>query len=447
MANIKGMLAKAVIVSCVAALPAYAAVRPPVISTAGDDPEFNNTGLTTIAPIDGRGYSLNAQFDTLYDSNMLRLGNGFALRPGTQRADVRMSPMVTGRVGVPIGRQQFFAGVLIGGDIFAANGQLNRHRIIAGGGLNLAAGRACTATIAADFASRNILLSDVAELIPNAQDTLGYGLSANCATSTGLGAGITVRQINTTNSAPSRIGFDVNSTLISPQISYGRPTLGQFSLTANLNYVTYPQRTILTTDGLIENDRVNIFSGRFGYQRMLGTRLSLTAGISYLQSSPQPNVILQEDSELGFFFPLERSSFSGMGYDASVSYTPSPRLSAIVAFSRNSSASPNVGALYQVNTRFGADINYQLGSSIRLGLGGSYLINDYEGSFTSPTETIPRSKDNIGRVYGRISYTPPRPWEVSLLLAYQSRVSDPAEFSFDSFSALLSLSFTFGRQS
>jgi hypothetical protein len=447
MANIKGMLAKVVMVSCVAAFPAFAAVRPPVISTAGDDPGFVNTGLTTLSPIEGRGYSLNAAFNTLYDSNILRLGNDAPLRPGTQRADVRMSPTVTGRIGMPIGRQQFFAGVLIGGDFFAANGQLNRHRIVAGGGLNLAAGRACTATIAADYSSRNVLLSEVAQLIPNALDTLGYGMSANCSTPTGLGAGVTVRQINTTNSAPSRVAFDVNSTLISPQITYGRPTLGQFSLSANLNYVTYPQRFILTTDGMIDNDKVDIFEGRFGYQRALGSRLSLTAGLSYLKSSPQPNVILQEDAELGFFFPLERSTFSGLGYDASVSYTPSPRMSGTVAFSRNSSASPNVGALYQVNTRFGADFSYQLGGSIRLGLGGTYLINEYEGSFTSPTETVPRTQDNISRIYGQISYTPPRPWEVSLLLAYQSRVSDPAEFSFDSFSALLSFSFTFGRQS
>lgn len=447
MAYIKGMLVKAAFLSAILIAPALAVPRPAVISTAGDDPGFIDTGLTSFAPIEGRGYDLNAQFLTLYDSNMLRVGNGVEPRPGSQKADFRMTPVLTGRIGLPIGRQQFFAGAVIGTDVYAANGQLNRTRFGAGGGLNLHAGSRCTSTIAADYSSRQAVLSDVSEVIPNAQNVLSYGLSANCQSPAGLGAGITLRRISTTNSALSRESFDVNSTLISPQISYARPTLGVFSLTANLNYVTYPTRFVLTTDGAIEEDGTNIFSGRFGYQRALGSRLSLTAGISYLQTNPQPNVILAEDTELGILFPLERTSFSGVGYDASINYAPSPRLAASLAFSRNSTASPNVGALYQIVTLFGADVNYRLGASLSLGFGGTYTVRDYEGGFVSVDETQPRVKDNIGRIYGQVTYSPPRPWSASLIMAYQNRVSDPAIFSFDSFSALLTLSFNFGRQS
>lgn len=443
----KGILATAAVASALLALPALAAPRPAIIATAGDDPGFVDTGLTSFDPIAGRGYSIDARLATLYDSNILRLGEGQTPRPGSEQADFRISPIVTGRIGVPIGRQQFFAGATIGADLYASNTQLNRPRFIAGGGLNLRAGTRCTSQIAANYSSRQMLLSDIADVIPNNQETLSYGFSANCQAPAGIGAGITVQKISTSNSAPSRVGFDVNSLLISPSISYARPALGTFSLSASLNYVTYPERFILTTEGQLQEDAVNIFSGRLGYQRQLGTRFNLTAGISYLQSTPQPNVILAEDAELEILFPTDRSTFSGMGYDASLQYTPSPRLSATLAFSRNTSASPNVGALYQVANLFGLDINYTLGSSFILGIGGTYSLRDYEDSFVTVDQPQPREQDRIGRVYGRITYSPPRPWSVSLLVAYQDRVSVPVIYSYDSFSALLSLSFQFGRQS
>jgi hypothetical protein len=256
-----------------------------------------------------------------------------------------------------------------------------------------------------------------------------------------------LRRIDTGNSAPGRESFDVNSSIISPYISYSRPTLGSFSLTGSMNYVTYPQRYILTTEGVVENDGVNIFSTRFGYSRMLGTRISMEAGISYLQSAPQPQTIVAEDAELGIFFPLERSKFSGTGYDFSLSYTPGTRISTTVAFSRDAKASANVGALYQIQTAFGADVNYRLGASFLLGLGGTYTIREYVDSFVSPAEEVPRLQDNIGRVYGRVTYNPPKFYSVSLVLAYQNRSSDPVQYSFDSFSALLTVSLNFGRNS
>jgi hypothetical protein len=447
MAFFGGRLATIALASLLAAVPALAVPRPPVINTAGDDPEFGDSGLTFFAPIEGRGYSLSANLSTLYDGNILRIGDGQTPRPGAQKADVRITPVVTGNIGVPIGRQQFFVGALVGGDIYGANTQLNRIRYAAGGGLNLSAGSACTGTLAANYTSRQALLSEQSEAIPNAQSVLSYGLSAGCQSPAGLGAGITLRRIDTGNSAPGRESFDVNSTVISPYVSYGRPTLGYFSLSASLNYVSYPQRFVLTTEGDVETDGTNIFSGRLGYQRSLGTRLQLGAGVSYLKTNPQPPTILAEDAELGILFPLERASFSGLGYDFSLTYTPGSRLSGSVYLSRDARASPNVGALYQVATSFGADVNYRLGSSFIVAMGGTYTIRDYAAGFGSPTEEEPRAQDNIGRIYGRVTYNPPRLYNISMVLAYQNRNSNPALYSFDSFSALVTISFDFGRQS
>jgi hypothetical protein len=429
------------------AVPALAAPLPPVIDRAADDPNYADSGLVFFSPVSGRGYNLDASLVTLYDGNIIRLGNGQPLRPGAQKSDVRISPVIAGNIGVPIGRQQFFVGAQLGADIYGANTQLNRERYAMGGGFNLSAGSSCTGTVAANYSSRQIVVSEQSESIPNGRTVLNYGLTAGCQSPAGLGAGVTLQRIDTGNTALSRESFDVNSVLISPYISYSRPSLGRFSLTANLNYLTFPNRIILTTDGDVQEDGTNIFSARFGYQRDLGTRLQLTAGISYLETSPQPATILAEDADLGILFPLVRDKFSGMGYDLQLSYTPGTRLAGALYFARDVRASPNVGALYQVNTAYGMDINYQMGQAITLGLGGTYTILDFAAGFGSPTEVIPREKDNIGRVYGRITYATPRLFNVSLLLAYQNRVSIPAIYSFDSFSAVLTISFDFGRNS
>jgi hypothetical protein len=446
MAFFDGKLARIALASLLVAAPAYALPRPPEIAVAGDDPSFGDTGLTFFSPIDGRGYEVNASLNTLYDSNILRLGEGQTPRPGAQASDVRFSPVVSGNIGLPVGRQQLFAGALLGGDVYGANTQLNRIRYAVGAGANLSAGSRCTGTIAANYTSRQIIVSEESEVIPNARGVLGYGLSANCQSPGGLGGGVALRQINTYNSAPARESFDSESLLISPYISYGRPTLGQFSLTANLNYVKYPNRVILDPNFQTKTDGTNIFSGRLGYQRGLGSRLQIAAGVSYLETSPQPPVILAEDAELGILFPLQRDKFSGMGYDFSLTYNPGTRVSATTYLSRNVQASTNVGALYQVNTSFGADVNYRIGSSFTWSMGGTYTIRDYAAGFGSPTEVVPRIKDNIGRVYGRLSYAPPRLYSISLLMAYQNRDSNPVLYSYNSFSALLSISFDLGSQ-
>jgi hypothetical protein len=447
MAFLKGILATTVVASALLAAPALAQRLPPIISTAGDDPGFVDAGLGGFAPIDGRGYSISGSFTTLYDSNILRTGQGQQPRPGAQESDFRMTPVITARVGLPVGRQQLFAGASVGADIFAANGELNRIRFIGGGGINLRAGSRCTSTIGGNYSSRQLILTDVADTIPNAQETLSYGITANCQGPTGIGVGVTVRQSNTSNSAPGREGFNLNSLIISPNLSYSRPMLGTFTLSGSVNYVTYPNRFILTTEGQFLEDAVNIYSGRIGYQRNIGTRLNFGVGLSYFESSPQPDTILVEFGGLGIFFPTDRPSVSGLGYDASLTYTPSGRISATVNFGRNSTASPNVGALFQVVTLFGADINYTLGSSMRLGFGGTYTTRDYENSFVTVEQPLPRLQDKIGRVYGKLTYSPPRPWDVSLLLAYQTRASQPDIYSFNSFSAVLTLSFEFGRTS
>ena len=422
-------------------------------STAGDDRGFADSGLTGVSPVTGRGFKITPSLRTVYDTNALRIGDGFTPTNGGQREDLRISPLINASLGMPIGRQQAFVVGSLGRDFYINNTQLNRNRYSLGGGLNLRAGTRCTATVAGDFDSRQAIVSEVAELIPNVQETLSYGATALCQSAVGLGFGGTVRRIELRNGTPQREQLDLNTMLYSGQLNYAVANLGRFSLSGNLSKVSYINRPVLLLDGGIDTDGVDILSGRFGYQREFGSRLSVQLSLSYLQSKPQPRTIVQLFPTVPPALPglvattTDRETFSGLGYEASISYRPSPRLSATFQALRNVQASANVGAQYQLQTSFGADVSYQLGRAINVGTGVTFDDRQYFNSATRPVAGAGggRISDEISRVYGSIGYAPVKLYGLSLELAYQKRKSDPVEFSFDSFTASLSLRVNFGR--
>lgn len=414
---------------------------------AGDDSDFGNSGLTTVPPVSGRGYNLDAGLTTLYDSNILRRGDGVAPRPGASKADFRFSPVVTGSIGLPVGRQQLFLGGQVGRDFYARNGQLNRDRYSIGGGVNLRAGTRCTGTLAADFASRQVLLSELAELVPNAQQTLSYGAQATCQAPVGIGFGGSVRRVERRNDNPRRELFDTDSTIFAPQISYALPVLGRFSLSGSLNQARYPRRLVAQEDGSIVRDGVDIMSGRFGYSRAVGSRINVALGVSYLRAAPKPGTILLVPETGPPPVVIERNVFSGLGYDATIDYNPGPRLSGSLIVSRNVTASPQVGAQYQIAQVYGVDLDYRLGAAITVGAGATYNQRDYRGGFASVTEEFVRISDKTTRVYGRVGFNPVKLYGLSLVVAHQDRQSNPDQFDFSSTSATLVLRVNFGRQS
>jgi hypothetical protein len=431
-----------------AAVPVLAAP-----STAGDDPGFANSGLTTVPAVTGRGFSIKPQLRTVYDTNILRLGDGQTPTLGGKRADLRFSPVVNLSVGLPVGRQQLFVAGGIGRDIFVENTQLNRNRFSIGGGVNLRAASRCTATLAADFNSRQVLATELAELVPNLQETLSYGGTANCQLPAGLGFGGTVRRIQLRNDMLNRQALDFNSSIYSAQLSYAIGNIGNFSVSGNLNKVGYPNRPVILLGGTTTDDGVDIISGRFGYQREIGSRLALTLGTSYLSSRPQPGTILQFVATLPpalpgiTLAPLDRAPFTGTGYDASITYRPSSRMTTVFQASRDVRASANVGAQFQVLTSFGADIDYQIGSSLTAGLGATFNKHRYFNGFLINNFAGRRIEDKISRVYGSIVYAPVKLYALSVEVAYQKRASLPVDFSFDSVSAVLALRLNFGRES
>lgn len=422
-----------------AAIAVVAALAAPATAQRvdGDNQPINAGGLLATKVTQGRNWRIGARLNTLTDSNFRRVPGAAA------ESALRVTPSIDAGFGLPVGRQQLFIGGLIGRDYFINRSSFNRNRWTLGGGLGWRLGSRCTGVLGIETRRRLIQVDDQAEFTNNQLTTNVYGGTANCQTATGLGFGGSIEQSNASNNVPERRVFDYRSTTYAANVSYGNQSLGQLSLGGSLSNVGYPQRPVPTPTGLT-TDGIRSINARLGYSKSLGTRLQVSAGVSYLKTTPDPDTILAVDPA-GQLVVMPRSPFSGTGYDVSVSYRPSSRLSVVVAADRGVSTSRNVGALFTIRQGLSADINYKIGPSIDFGVGVSRRNNTYKGSFVTSVEPQQRERDRFDRVYAHLDYTPVRLYSIAFEVAHQRRRAVPATFDFASTTAALRLNVTLGK--
>ncbi len=415
-------------------------VAAPVVatpSTDGDDPALQSSGLIDVSPVVGRGYDLQASVRTVSDSNFRRTNPG--------EAGVRVSPLVSAGLGLPVGRQQLFIGGDVGRDIVIDKSAFNRNRYLIGGGLNWRLGVRCSGSLVSQYSSRLSTLSDQATFVPNVQDNFVTGGSLTCQSPVGFGFGGTVRHSEIRNELAQRKAFDVNSTTYSPSLSYSLPALGRFSLGGSINDVEYPGRIVTAVTGPV-NDRVRFLSARLGFERQLGSRLQVSLGLSYIKVKPKPDATLVPDG-LGNVFLVPRAGYSGGGYDAGIAYKPSPRLSFQFSAAQSATVSANVGSLFIVDRQFGVDATYKLGSSLTAGLGVTRNERNYRSSFATLVEPQRRVSDRVDRVYAQIGYQPVKLYYIGIEVAHQQRHSVPDLYNYTSTTAALTLRVDLGRSS
>ena len=402
-------------------------------SSNDDDAPINGGNLLQTAMIDGRAWKLRARVGALYDSNINRTIDG--------EAAARLSPLLSFGAGMPLGRQQLFFGAEYGRDIVFTQERLNRGRNGIGGGVAWRVGAACSGVVGAERFQRLSVVTEQADLVNNVQTGVNVAGSIGCRTPTGIGFGGSVEHRTASNDLAVRTPFDLRSTVFAPNISYGTPNLGQFSLTASFNSTSYPNRSVPTVDGIVD-DGIKIFSGRVGYQRKFGSRLQLALGASLLKTTPNPNTQLAIANNQ--VVSVTRDDFSGSGYDISVDYTPSTRLAFNFLASRNVQVSPNVGALFVIRSNFGADVTYRMNPAMSFAMGGQLIKSSYKQSFSSPGESA-RISDNAKRFFASVDYSPVKLYTLQLEVRHQLRRSDPIAYNFDSTSVRLNLIVNLGR--
>ncbi len=419
----------------------FASASSAAPSVADGDSPLRRTGFVTVPQVDGRGYTLIASINTLFDTNFRRQSQAFG---GAQGA-FRVSPLVEAGVGTRVGRQQLFLGGTIGRDYFIDNSNFNRNRYSVGGGANLRVGSSCTGNLGGEFRRRQLLQTDAVALADNVQRDLIAGAAFNCQGPVGIGFGGSAVYNQARNERLERQPFDFDSFTVAPQISYASPVLGIFSLGGSYQEVRYPQRQVATPDGLFR-DGLDILSARLGYSRDLGTRLSLNVGASLIDASAQPSSqLLLIPGVGGGIAVIDREGFKGAGFDSALTLRLGQRMTITGSADRSVNGGLNVGALFTVRNSYGLDLDYRLTPALSAGFGGTIFNSNFRGSFASPDEPQRRVSDNNRRVYGQLAYAPGNRMRVVAEVSHQDRESNPSIFSFSSTTALLRLQFTYGR--
>jgi len=395
--------------------------------------------------VNGRGFSIEAALDSLYDSNILR--NSQAFVNGNRRsADFIFTPSATLRAGLPVGRQQLFGSFTIGRDYYARNTDYDRTRINVGGGANLRIGAFCEGSAFAQYNEQQGTQLDLVQSTPNKQQDTQYQLNAGCGRERGIGFGGGYTRIETRNAAAIFSQFGSNTAVYSGNVRYNSGVLGTLTFTGSYSDISYPNRLIgpggigngigLGNGNGFGSDGVRVYSGQIAYKRNFGPRISTNLGISYVKADPKVPA---------FDLTGQRSNpgYSGPGFDISVGYHPGTRLTGTLSASRNVTASANVGALYTVDSGYALDVSYALSPRLNAGVGGSVSTRDYRGAFVSVVNPVPLLNDTLHRVYAQVSYAPVKRYSVSLTVAQQGRQSNPSIYNYDSTSAAVGLRLKF----
>ena len=418
-------------------------------SSSDDRPARSST---SVSPIDGQGFRIGASLRTYYDSNIIRLGDGFSQSDTRSKGDFRFTPSVDLAVGQPVGRQQLFIGAQVGRDFYAKNSRLDRNRYSIGGGAILRAGRSCTGSITGEYKRRQSLLSESSGRGDNTQEVIDYGAAADCAPVSGIGLGGSVNRQMTNNQNIERSIQDSRETNLEGHLNFGAPLIGTFTAGGSLSRFDYPNRDLFVAgpDGnlLTTSDKLDLYSAHVGFSRAVGTRLSVSAQGSYVKVKPKPeNVInlIQDDNGITFPILSPRAGYSGPGYNLSIDYHTGVRLSASLSGGRNITSSPNVAARLDIHDDIGLVVNYKLGAAISTSIGANYDRRQYRGGFATVADPIARTRDSIKRVFAQATYAPRPLYGIDFEVGHQKRTSNPSQYNFSSTSASVTLRVKFGR--
>jgi hypothetical protein len=432
-AGTRGLAAIAFLVAGL--LPLAPAQAQSVNSDTDDNATLTRTSVVSVPRVDGRGWQLNLSLQSRYETNLVRRD--------PQEAGARLTPLASGGIGLPLGRQQLFVGGRFGRDMIYGVDQLpSRNRYAYGGGLGWQLGARCEGVMGAEL-SRNIAIFDEASAtLDNALRLVTYGGEANCKLGGRLSLSGSVSHRSFANSNPLRVSFDNEGETYTLGLNYVVGPFGTVSLTGSVDERRFVGRQTLTAAGLQTDGLLNR-SLQLGWSRDFGSRISVNLAGTFIDASPKPNSQLVVIN--GVVTSVDRNPFSGAGYNASLTFTPSDRLSLSVLASRQVRATPNVGALYIVATTAQADLLYRMSRRLSFGAGVSRFENQFRGAFVAPGESRIRVKDVIGRYYAQINYAPRQRYGLSLEASYFKRDSVPTSFSTSSFAVVMNLKVNLGR--
>jgi hypothetical protein len=425
------------------ATPAAAQINPyaQTGNAGGDNDDDSLRAPSAVPGLSGysRGLSLGASISTRYEDNLLR--------QAVKDDGIRIRPLVSGRYGLGLGRGGLFVQGNYGRDvIYGSNRIAPSERLMLGGGLDFNLSR-CTGQVGGSWRRGLSFITEASQFGGFSQETATAGFSAQCR----LGGAFSINGsvlrsdasvVRNATGGPATTAFDTQRWSYSAGIGFGNAALGQFNLGGSISDSTMPGRLLLTPEGLVE-DGLNQRSLRLGYSRRFGSKINVSAGVSYLDTQPSTsvNVVFIE----GVPQLVDRPGFKGAGYDAAIDFTFSPRLGLALTAGRNTSANGIVGAQFVIATFWAAQIDYRLGTRYTLSTGINLRNSKFRGAFESALDPVRRQADDFTRIYAQFGGRLGQRLRLSIDVAHNRRRSNPAVLNFNSTGVGLSLGYQLGR--
>jgi hypothetical protein len=410
------LLASLALIASLAA-PASAQINPyaQTGSAGGDNDDDPLRAPSAVPGLTGysRGLALTASIASRYEDNLLR--------QAVKDDGIRVRPSVSANYGLGLGRGGLFVQGNYGRDmIYGSRRVAASERMMIGGGLDFNLSR-CTGQIGGSWRRGLSFLTDVSQFGGFSVDTATAGFAAQCRLGGALSVNGSVLRSDSTigqnANGPATSAFNQERWSYSAGIGFGNPTLGQFNLGGSISDSTMPGRRILTPEGFVD-DGLSQRSLRLGYSRRFGSKINVSAGVSYLDTQPSTTVNI-----IAF----------------------SPRLNLSFTASRNTSANGVVGAQFTVSTLWAAQIDYRLGSRYTLSSGISLRDSQFRGAFVSQLDQFRRQSDDFTRIYSQFSGKLGQRLRFSVDVAHNRRRANPSVLNFNSTGVGLSLGYQLGR--
>ena len=386
-----------------------------------------------------RGLSLGATFNARYEDNLGR-------QPIADDG-IRIRPQVSGKYGLGFGRGGVFVQGNYARDFIYGNAVIApADRLMLGGGLDFQLSR-CTGQAGGSWRRGLSFASDASLFGGFSQETATAGFAAECRLGGALSLNGSVlrsdiKTVRTGAALPFSTAFDMQRWSYSAGVGFGTTALGQFSLSGSISDSTMPGRLLLTPDGPVE-DGLSQRSVRFGYSRRFGSKINVSAGVSYLDTQPSSttSVIFID----GVPQIVDRPGFKGAGYDVSVGVNLSPRLGMQLTAGRNTSAAGVVGAQFTISNFWAVQVDYRLGTRYSVAAGFNRRDNTYRGAFVSQLDPVRRGSDDFTRYFAQFGARLGQRWRLSFDVTHNRRRSNPAVLNFNSTGVGLNLGIQLGR--
>lgn len=329
-------------------------------------------------------FTLTPRIGIIYDSNVFQIN---ANRPSQPRDDIIVAPAINAAFNRTIGRNSVRVNADVAYDLYNRYSNLNQVVISGTGSGSLALTAYCLAFPAATVTKQQNNLT-AASSIRNSQTFQNYAVTLSCQRPFGFYPSATVSYQTVTNS-DDRLNFLNQHTFrYSGGVGYAIPSIGSLLLSVGQTRIRQPNRDAL--DG--GQDGSDVLNAGLTFSRAVAPRLSLSAGVRYLSVSP-----LRAGTQ----------SFDGIGYNASVDYHPSSRLSVAFAADRDVTGSGDVAVSYVLASTYTLTGNLTLSPRTSAKASAQYFDRSYRGenpvffSFLRGNETGVTVSASVSRSVGQ----------------------------------------------